>query len=82
MDFRTESLYEYMGSRGHLPDRYDKRIRVIKLFPKEARYLEMPVEGPAFSFDLVGVDSERRTVEYTESYVRCDRTEFSFSSRI
>lgn len=82
VDFRTESLYEYMGSRGHLPDRYDKRIRVIKLFPKEARYLEMPVEGPAFSFDLVGVDSERRTVEYTESYVRCDRTEFSFSSRI
>lgn len=82
VDFRTVSLYEYMETRGHLPERYDKRIRVIKLLPKEARYLELPVEGPAFSFELIGVDSERIPVEYTESYVRCDRTEFSFNSRI
>lgn len=82
MDFRGASLYEYMEAKGHLPDKYDKRIRVIKLSPKEARYLELPVEGPAFSFELIGVDAERCPVEYTESYVRCDRTEFSFSSRI
>ncbi len=82
VDFKTVSLYEYMEDRGHLPERYDKRLRLIKLLPKEARYLEMPVEGPAFCFELIGVDSKRRTVEYTESYVRCDKTRFSFSSRI
>lgn len=82
VDFRTVSLYEYMEAGGHLPDKYDKRIRLVKLYPKEARYLELPVDGPAFNFDLIGVDKERRPVEYTVSYLRCDRTEFSFSSRI
>lgn len=81
-DFRDVSLYDYMESRGHLPDKYDKRFSVAKLFPKEARYLEMPVEAPAFCFELIGVDSERCPVEYTESYVRCDKTEFSFTIRL
>lgn len=82
VDFRKVSLYEYMEAKGHLPDKYDKKIRMIKLFPKEARYLEMPVDGPAFSFELIGVDEERRPVEYTESYLRCDKVEFRFSVRI
>ena len=82
IDFRTVSLYDYMESRGHLPEKYDKRFQLVRLFPKEARYLELPVEGPAFSFELIGVDAERNPVEYTESYVRCDRTEFSFTVRI
>ncbi len=82
IDFRMVPLYDYMEARGHLPEKYDKKIRVIKLLPKEARYLELPVDDPAFSFELVGIDAERRLVEYTESYVRCDKTEFSFSTRI
>lgn len=81
-DFSKLSLYNYMESRGHFPDKYDKRIRVVKLFPKEARYLELPVDAPAFSFELIGVDKERRPVEYTESFVRCDKAEFRFSTRI
>ena len=81
-DFRMVSLHEYMDDRGHLPEKYDKRIRVVRLFPKEARYLELPVDHPAFSFELLGIDAERRHVEYTESYVRCDRAEFSFTTRI
>ena len=82
IDFRMVSLYDYMKSRGHLPEKYDKRLRLVSLFPKEARYLELPVNAPAFSFELIGVDAERHLVEYTESYVRCDKTEFSFTVRI
>ena len=82
MDFSMVSLYDYMEARGHLPDKYDKRLRVVRLLPKEARYLELPVDDPAFNFKLIGIDTERRTVEYTESYVRCDKAEFSFTTRI
>lgn len=82
LDFSKVSLYDFMESKGHPSDKYDKRIRVVKLFPKEARYLEQPVDAPAFSFELIGVDAERHTVEYTESFVRCDKAEFSFSARI
>lgn len=81
-DFSKLSLYNYMESCGHFPDKYDRRVRVVKLFPKEARYLELPVDAPAFSFEVIGVDAERRPVEYTESYVRCDKTEFRFNARI
>ena len=82
IDFRTVSLYDYMADRGHLPEKYDIKLRVVRLFPKEARYLEMPVDGPAFGFDLIGIDAERRPVEYTESYIRCDKAEFSFTTRV
>jgi GntR family transcriptional regulator len=82
IDFRTVSLYDYMDSRGHIPEKYDKRLCLIRLFPKEARYLELPVDAPAFSFELTGVDREKQPVEYTESYVRCDKAEFSFTVRI
>ena len=82
IDFGMVSLYDYMESRGHLPEKYDKRLRVIRLFPKEARYLELPVDHPAFYFELIGVDADRCPVEYTESYVRCDRTEFRFTTRV
>ena len=71
-----------MEAKGYLPDKYDKRISVMKLFPKEARYLELPVDAPAFYFELIGVDKQRYPVEYTESYVRCDKAEFSFTTRI
>lgn len=82
MDFNTVSLYDYMETRGHLPIKYDKRLRVEKLFPKEARYLELPVDAPAFYFELIGFDADRHTVGYTESYVCCNKTEFSFTTRI
>lgn len=82
IDFGMVSLHDYLESKGHLPDKYDKRIRRVKLLPKEARYLELPVDAPAFCFELVGADADRRLVEYTESYLRCDRAEFSFTSRI
>lgn len=82
VDFDMVSLYEYMDARGHLPEKFDRIIRVMRLAPKEARYLELPVDAPSFYFELTGVDSERRIVGYTESFFRCDKTEFKFSSRI
>lgn len=81
-DFRTVSLYEYMDAKGHLPEKFDRLIRIMRLAPKEARYLELPVDDPCFYFEMTGVDAGRNIVEYTESYIRCDKTEFKFSSRI
>lgn len=82
IDFNMVSLYEYMDARGHLPEKFDRIIRVMRLAPKEARYLELPVDAPAFYFELTGVDAERRIVGYTESFFRCDKTEFKFSSSV
>lgn len=82
VDFSKTSLYDYMEANGHFPDKYDRWIRVVKLFPKEARYLELPVDAPAFGFELIGVDTQRTPVEYTESFVRCDKAEFRFNARI
>ena len=82
IDFNLVSLYEYMDSRGHLPEKFDRILRVMRLAPKEARYLELPVDAPAFYFELTGVDSERRIVGYTESFFRCDKNELKFSSGV
>lgn len=82
LDFSMVSLYDYMDANGYMPVKFDQMLRVARLSPKEARYLERPVDDPAFYFELIGVDSARRRVEYTESYIRCDKTEFKFTSRI
>ncbi len=82
MDFSMVSLYDYMEANGHLPEKFDQRLRVTRLSPKEARYLELPVDDPSFYFELVGIDHDRRVVEYTESYIRCDKTEFKFTARL
>ena len=82
MDFSMVSLYDYMDSRGHIPEKYDKKLRITRLPPKEARYLELPVDAPAFCFEVIGIDAERLAVEYTESYVRSDKAEFRFTTRI
>ncbi len=82
LDFSMVSLYDYMDANGHMPEKFDQVLRVTRLSPKEARYLELPVDDPSFYFELIGIDSERRIVEYTESYIRCDKTEFKFTARI
>ena len=82
MDFAMVSLYDYMDSHHHLPVKFDQRLRLVRLSPKEARYLELPVDEPAYYYELVGVDPEGRPVEYTESYTRCDKTEFRFVARV
>lgn len=81
MDFSMVSLYDYMDAHGHLPKKFDQKLRLVRLSPKEARYLELPLDAPAFYSDLVGIDADRRMVEYTESYARCDKTEFRFTAR-
>jgi GntR family transcriptional regulator len=81
MDFSMVSLYDYMDAYGHIPRRFDQRLRLVRLSPKEARYLELPVDAPAYYSDIIGIDDARRVVEYTESYARCDKTEFRFTAR-
>lgn len=81
LDFSMVSLYDYMDANDHLPEKFDQKLRITKLSPKEARYLELPVDAPAFYFELIGIDARRRIVEYTESYIRCDKTEFKFTAR-
>ncbi len=82
MDFSMVSLYDYMDSYGRLPQKFDQRLQLTRLSPKEARYLELPVDEPAYYFELVGADASQTIVEYTESYTRCDKTEFRFTARV
>ena len=82
IDFRMVPLSDFMRSRGRRPEKYNKKFRLVKLFPKEARYLELPVDAPAFSFEMTGFDSNGRIVEYTENYVRSDKTEFCITTNI
>lgn len=81
-NFSMVSLYSYMESNGHLPVTYDKRLRITKLPPDEARYLDLPVDSPVFYISLKGYDKDGRVVEYTESYIRSDKTEFKFDAGV
>ena len=82
IDFRMVPLSDFMRSRGRRPEKYNKKFRFVKLFPKEARYLELPVDAPAFIFEMTGFDSGGHIVEYTENYVRSDKTEFSITTKL
>ena len=82
IDFGSISLYDYMDARKHMPIDFNQRFKIIEVSDREGSLLGLRRNEPVFYFEFSGYDSEGRAVEYTESYVRCDRTELRFNTRV
>ncbi len=82
IDFSGISLYDYMDARKHMPVDFNQRFRIVEVSERERHLLGLRRNEPVFYFEFFGYDSDGRAVEYTESYVRCDRTELRFNTRV
>ena len=82
VDFSKISLYDYMDARKHMPVAFNQRFKIIEASEREGGLLGLRRNEPVFHFEFSGYDRDGRAVEYTESYVRCDRTELRFNTRV
>ena len=74
-DFSEVSLYDYMRQRGCRVVQGPQALRVVPASGKNVKYLELPPGHPVYYMEFRGKTAEGTFVEYTESYVRPDKTE-------
>lgn len=78
MNFKHISLYDYMESMGHMPYVFSQKLTIIGVSGKEAKFLEIDPGRKVYYFEFIGKDKAGNIVEYTESYIRTDKSEFRF----
>lgn len=81
MDFTNVSLYDYMGSYEKMPVEFNEKLQLIEVSAREAGYLEIGEGEPVYYMELTGFDRCGKIVEYTESYIRCDKVKMIFETR-
>jgi len=81
-DFTRVSLYDYMDSKGHMPRQFHEKMQIVEGNERECGYLEVEPQDPIYYLEFRGRDQTERLVEYTESYARCDRFEYKFTTNV
>lgn len=81
MDFSRVSLYDYMNSKGHMPVKFSQKLQILDVGEREQAYLKLSEKEPVYYLEFIGSDSLGKMVEYTESYVRCDKFIFKFENK-
>jgi len=82
IDFAVVSLYDYMESYGLMPCEFNEKLRLIEVNAREAGYLEVGEGSPVYYTELTGFAADGSIVEYTESFIRCDKAEMRFKTRV
>ena len=82
IDFAVVSLYDYMESYGLMPHEFNEKLQLVEVNAREAGYLEIGEGSPVYYTRLTGFESSGSIVEYTESFIRCDKAEMTFTTRV
>jgi len=77
-DYKRTSLYAYMKSKGQDPITFKQNMILIKCSMPQAKLLSIEVNDPLYLFEYVGYDQKGKIVEFTRSFIRCDRVIFNY----
>lgn len=77
-NFENTSLYEYMKSKGHFPIDFDQKLIILESYERLSKLLEVPDGTPLYYFEFLSRDKDGNAIEYTESFIDCDKTIFNF----
>lgn len=80
-DFAQVSVYEYMQTKGHFPVSFDQKLIIVEADEKLAKQLNVKLKDPLYYFEFIGSDNAGNVVEYTESYIRCDKAVFTYEAK-
>ncbi|TDW16380.1 GntR family transcriptional regulator [Breznakia blatticola] len=79
-NFEDVSIYDYMARKGRFPQKFKQRLIIIEADEKLAKQMGIKINDPLYYFEYIGQDSEGHIVEYTESYLRCDKAVFTYEA--
>lgn len=76
IDIGLFSLYDALGWNGIQPHIGQQTLRVTRLEPAQARLIDLSSGQAVMEFDYLIQDYAGRTIEFSRSWIRGDRTEF------
>ena len=79
-NFEQVSLYGYLESKDHLPEKFSQSLIIIESRYPESKLLQIDIGSPLYLFEYLGSDKKGNIVEYTKSYLRCDKTVFTYNA--
>ena len=68
-DFEKVSLYDYMETKGHLPEHFSQSCIICDANSNIAELLGVEKGIAVFKFEYIGADSNYNLVEYTDTYM-------------
>lgn len=81
IDFANVSLYDFMDSKGKMPRHFAEKMQIIQISERERGYLGLEEREPVFFIEYISTDESGDIVEYTESFVRCDKASITFKTK-
>lgn len=81
VDFKNISLYDYMDFKGHMPIVFDQKFLIMEVTGRDQEHLKIKAKSPVYYFEFVGMDDGGEVVEYTESVMRIDKSDFRFTAK-
>ena len=78
-NFENTSVYEYMKSKNHFPVDFDQKLIIIESDGRISKLLGVPDGTPTYYFEFISRDQYGNVVEYTETYVNCEKAVFNFN---
>lgn len=79
-DFSKTSLYSYMDFKKHSPIRFKQSLILVKCSYELAKLLKTEEGSPLYLFAFIGTDADHNVVEFTKSYMRCDKVVFNYTA--
>lgn len=80
-NFERASLYAYMESKGHLPVKFLQQMTVQKAARPVDKIMKISADDYLYVLEYIGQDNEGNVVEFTTSYMRCDKAVYNFEIR-
>lgn len=77
-NFEDTSLYEYMKNKGHLPVDFEQKLIIIESYDRLSKLLNVEDGSPLYYFEYVGRDTFNNIVEYTKTFIDCNKVTFGF----
>ena len=79
-DFSKASLYDYMKQKEHFPISFEQKLTIQKAFHPITKIMDIPSDSYIYNLEYIGHDSSGTVVEFTTSYMPCDKAEYGFET--
>lgn len=77
-DFKKVSLYDYMSSKGHLPVNFKQKMTIQNAKRPVDKIMKLNSDDLLYVLEFTGLDENNNVVEFTVSYMRCDKVKYRF----
>jgi len=79
-DFSKASLYDYMKQKGHFPISFEQKLTIQKAFHPITKIMDISSDSYIYNLEYIGHDTSGNVVEFTTSYMPCDKAEYGFET--